>query len=337
MMLRTEYAEEQFILMDRITKIKSIINKYGEENFYIAFSGGKDSTVLSALIDLAVPDNKIPRVYANTGIELNMVRDHVFDLAKTDDRIKIIRPSVPVKPMLEKDGYPFKSKNHARLVDRFYRKGMLPSIHSYLGEGSWGPRQQCPKTLRYQFNEEFSKRLHLSDVCCLRMKEEPLTEWSKENNRPYGINGIMCAEGGRRSTAVCTVFKNKKLSMFQPLSVVTKDWEDWFIKEYNVNICPIYLPPYNFERTGCKGCPFALHLEKELDTLETYFPDERKQCEIIWGPVYDEYRRLGYRLKKKDVCNAQEPVSGEIQEPNNMMFVAERIDVKYKQMTVFDY
>ena len=36
---------------------------------------------------------------------------------------------------------------------------------------------------------------------------------------------------------------------------------------------------------------------EELDTLEKYFPNERKQCEIIWKPVYDEYRRIGYRLK----------------------------------------
>lgn len=65
--------DNEFILMDRLQKIKQIINKYGEENFYVSFSGGKDSTVLSALIDMALPGNKIPRVYANTGIEYNMM------------------------------------------------------------------------------------------------------------------------------------------------------------------------------------------------------------------------------------------------------------------------
>jgi hypothetical protein len=47
-----------------------------------------------------------------------------------------------------------------------------------------------------------------------------------------------------------------------------------------------------------KGCPFALKLQEELDKMEEYFPNERKQCEIIWKPVYDEYRRIGYRLKE---------------------------------------
>lgn len=67
-----------------------------------------------------------------------------------------------------------------------------------------------------------------------------------------------------------------------------------------VDICDIYKEPYNFPRTGCKGCPFAINLQEELDILEKYFPAERKQCELIWKPVYDEYRRIGYRLKKKE-------------------------------------
>lgn len=306
----TNPSEEEFILIDRLQKIESTISKYGEEKFYISFSGGKDSTVLSSLIDLALPNNKIPRVYANTGIELNMVRDFVFEMAKKDDRIKIIRPSVPIKTMLEKEGYPFKSKGHAHIVERYNRIGIADSVKAYL-DGTWGERKKCPKCLQYQFTDEFKERLNVSDKCCVNLKEEPLEKWSKEHSKPYGINGIMRDEGGRREGAVCLLFKSKKLKLFQPMSVVTKEWEEWFIKEYKVDICPIYLPPYNFVRTGCKGCPFARYLQNELDTLEKYFPEERKQCEIIWKPVYDEYRRIGYRLKENN---------------NN-----------FEQMTIFDF
>ena len=260
-----EMTENEFLLFDRIEKIKSVIGKYGEENFCISFSGGKDSTVLHYLIDMALPDNKIPRVYANTGIELNMIRDFVFDMAKTDERVFIIKPSVPIQKMLEADGYPFKSKMHSSYVKK------------------------------YQFTEE--NTLKISDMCCMRMKEEPLQKWQKENNKPYGIVGIMREEGGRRFGAQCLAFSGKKLKNFQPLAPVTKEWEEWFITTYNIKICDIYKPPYNFDRTGCKGCPFALHLQDELNILEKFFPSERKQCEIIWKPVYDEYRRIGYRLK----------------------------------------
>ena len=67
----------EFLLMDRLQKIRQVVGKYGEENFSLSFSGGKDSTVLSALIDMALPGNKIPRVYANTGIEYKMILDFV--------------------------------------------------------------------------------------------------------------------------------------------------------------------------------------------------------------------------------------------------------------------
>lgn len=294
-------TDNENLLKDRIEKIQSVIKKYGEENFYISFSGGKDSTVLSALIDIALPNNEIPRVYANTGIELNMIRDFVLELQKTDNRIVIIKPTVPIRQMLEKEGYPFKSKGHARYVMKYQAKGFdYKSVRAYTKkENTLSGRpmfRTCPKKLMYQFTEE--NTLKISDMCCFRLKEEPLQKWQEQNNKKYSILGIMREEGGRRHNAQCLAFTGKKLKSFSPLAPVTKEWENWLIEKYNIKICDIYKEPYNFTRTGCKGCPFALHLQKELDTLEKYFPNERKQCEIIWKSVYDEYRRLGYRLKK---------------------------------------
>ena len=78
-------TENDFILFDRIEVIKKTIEKYGEENFYISFSGGKDSTVLHHLIDEAIPGNKIPRVFMNTGIEYNDIRRFVEKLTENDD------------------------------------------------------------------------------------------------------------------------------------------------------------------------------------------------------------------------------------------------------------
>lgn len=114
----------EFLLQDRIQKIQQIIGKYGEENFYVSFSGGKDSTVLSALVDMALPNNLIPRVYADTGIELNMVREFVYELQKSDERIKIIKPRKNIKQMLEDEGYPFKSKDHSNKLCVYQNSGI---------------------------------------------------------------------------------------------------------------------------------------------------------------------------------------------------------------------
>lgn len=285
----------EFMLQDRLQKIKQIIRKYGEENFYVSFSGGKGSTVLSALIDMALPDNKIPRVYANTGIEYRLILDFVEREKEKPHKweLIILKPTIPIKPMLEKEGYPFKSKEHAAVVASWQggNKDGLWVKHYLEKEGRFG----LPAKLRYQFTDD--NKLKISEKCCYRLKEEPLHNYQKENNRPYGILGLMREEGGRRNKAECLAFQGDKLKNFQPLAPMTKEWEEWFIKAYEIDISDIYKPPYNFERTGCKGCPFNPTLQKDLDTLDKFFPAERKQCEYIWKPVYEEYRRIGYRLR----------------------------------------
>ena len=138
----------EFILQDRLQKIQQIITQYGEDNFYISFSGGKDSTVLSKLIDIAIPDNKIPRVYADTGIELNMIRDFVYEMQEIDNRIVVIKPSVPIKQMLERDGYPFKSKHHSEMLKIYQRNPNAKSPIKYKNQEYNFNSNKCPKILQ---------------------------------------------------------------------------------------------------------------------------------------------------------------------------------------------
>lgn len=111
--------DNEFILQDRLQKIRQIISEYGEENFYISFSGGKDSTVLSALVDMAIPGNNIPRVWADTGLDFELIRKFVFNNIENDNRFIRIEPSVPIIPMLKKYGYPFKSKQHSETLHSY--------------------------------------------------------------------------------------------------------------------------------------------------------------------------------------------------------------------------
>lgn len=289
-------TDNELLLQDRCDKIKQVIDKYGEENFYLSFSGGKDSTVLSWLIDYALPDNTIPRVYANTGIELNMIRDFVFNMAKDDDRVVILKPTVSIRQMLEQEGYPFKSKEHSLYVAEYQRMGEKSgSYKRYMFPAENRKSFGCPKCLKYQFNDDF--KMKISNKCCNKLKKDPMKKYMKENNKQFTITGMMRSEGGSRNNITCFNINNKK---FSPLAIVSKAWEDWLIEHYNIQICDIYKEPYNFERTGCKGCPFAINIQHELDILEKFFPKERKQCELIWKPVYEEYRRIGYRLKKSE-------------------------------------
>ena len=288
-------TENEFLLQDRITKIKSINEQHNLlDNSYLSFSGGKDSTVLHYLLDVALPENKIPRVFINTGIEYNSVVAFVKQIQKNDNRIVVIQPSKNIKETLEIYGYPFKSKEYSQRL-AYWKAGHRAD---YMIKWANGEKFiSCPKKLRYQLEESFT--LNVSDKCCTKLKKEPAFFWSKENNRPIAITGMRKEEGGNRKTMSCITTKNDKVVKFHPLAPIPELWEDWFVKKYKIELCELYYPPYNFTRTGCKGCPFAIDIQKELDVMEKYLPAEKKQCELIWKPVYDEYRKIGYRLNNK--------------------------------------
>ena len=213
----------------------------------------------------------------------------------------IIQPSIAIKQMLETYGYPFKSKEHSHKIMVYKSKGETDYIKRYKdGINKDGSRTQfsCPKKLLYQFDEKFN--LKISNRCCDFLKKKPANEWSKKAKKEITITGMRKEEGGERTKLNCIVTdKDGKAVKFHPLSKVDDDWEEWFIKEHNIELCKLYYPPFNFNRTGCKGCPFALGLQEQLDIMEELLPNEYKQCEIIWKPVYDEYRRIGYRLKRE--------------------------------------
>lgn len=289
--------DNELLLFDRINVIKDTITKYGEENFYLSFSGGKDSTILHYLIDQALPNNKIPRVFINTGIEYQAIVDFVKGLAKDDPRFVILNPTQAIKPMLEKYGYPFKSKQHSHNVMVYQHSGIGLSVKRYLGIIESNTQFRCPKSLLYQFTPEF--KIKLSDNCCRKMKKEPIHKWEKASNRHIAITGMRNSEGGKRASIKGCILTDKQgnVKRFHPLIKVTDQWENWLIERERITLCPLYCQPYNFKRTGCKGCPFSLDLQEQLEIMELYLPNERKQCELIWKPVYEEYRRLDYRLK----------------------------------------
>ena len=160
----------------------------------------------------------------------------------------------------------------------------------------------CPKSLVYQIKDGLDFKC--SDKCCYKLKKEPAHKYQLESGKSITITGMRKDEGGNRNNLNCVVTdKDGKAIKFHPLAVVSDEWEDWFIKSHNIDLCKLYLPPFNFRRTGCKGCPFSLDLQDQLDVMEKLLPVEKKQCEMIWKPIYDEYRRINYRLKSQIQTN----------------------------------
>ena len=339
--------EYQFILQDRIAKIQAINEQWDLlNNSYVSDSGGKDSRVNSRLLDIALPNNKIPRVYFNTGIEYKTMLDFMKEKVKNDSRVIIVNSGVNIKKMLEENGYPFKSKQHSHnwavynnnnninlnetikyLENNQDKQYDYDYIHN-LPKGTktiikyiFGIREKdmpnnvvereresiitssmsiltCPESLRYQFTTEFkNKGLKFSDKCCYKLKKEIALKYEEASNRNIAITGIRGQEGGMRALNGCTIFSDGKLKKFHPLKTITDEWEEEFIKRENIELCKLYKPPFNFDRTGCVACPYALNIQEELNRLYQYLPSEYYKAIKIWKPVYDEYIRIGYRLK----------------------------------------
>ena len=229
--IMNEYDYE-LMLFDRIEKIKQINSEYDLlNNSYLSFSGGKDSTILHYLIDLVLPNNNIPRVFLNTGIEHQAIIEFVKELAETDKRIIILNSGVNIKQMLEKDGYPFKSKKHSKMVNMYQNGSRAASLMRYID----GNKFQCPKILQYQFSPNF--QLKVSMNCCNRLKKEPIKRWQKANNKPITLTGMRREEGGQRANIGCLLTDaNGNLKMFHPLLVVNEEFEKEFSKRNKIKL-----------------------------------------------------------------------------------------------------
>ena len=101
-------------------RIREWIDYYGEENVYVSFSGGKDSTVLLDLVRSEYPN--IEAVFVDTGLEYPELKEFVNSF----DNVTIIRPKMSFKQVIEKYGYPIISKEQSRyLYERQCRRRIL--------------------------------------------------------------------------------------------------------------------------------------------------------------------------------------------------------------------
>ena len=109
-------------------KIESWYNHW-DGQIYVAFSGGKDSTVLLDIVrnKAFIPDSKlIPAVFSDTGLEYPEIRDFV----KTINNVVRIKPKLSFRQVVEKYGYPLISKEQSQYI-RQYRNAKSEKTKSY--------------------------------------------------------------------------------------------------------------------------------------------------------------------------------------------------------------
>ena len=264
---------------------------------YVSFSGGKDSTVLLALIKMCeeiytIPENAIPAVFSNTGIELGITYDFVKRVKKEYyPNVVVIHPVKPFSWVIEHEGKPLKSKMKSKDL-RQYHYGkrselLLLLLLGQCGTGKLSSKHRLGDKDLHMVHDAFP--IKPSNKCCDWMKKKPFEKYAKESGMLGNMQGIRLSEGGARESAanvrlrsggkLCTWVKN---GIIQKAPII--DWSDEdveeFIAKYNVPLSDAYTK-FNFTRTGCMACPFARDVDNDLKYLYFHEPN-RYKASMFW-------------------------------------------------------
>jgi len=256
-------------------------------NVAIAFSGGKDSTVLLNIIRKIYPD--VPAVFADTGLEYPEIRAFV----KTFDNVTIVKPKKTFRTIIEEYGYPVVSKKCSFMISMCQRphENNIRSRTLYLtGVNSHGEKSgyTIPKKWKYLVNAPFK----ISSKCCDFIKKEPLHTYEHDTKNKMFV-ATLASDSRLRENAYlqtgCNSFKGTLIS--RPLSIWMEQDVLQYIKDSNLPICSIYggietseqgiYKCSHMDRTGCMFCLFGIHMEgspNRFQKMKITHPSQYKYC-----------------------------------------------------------
>ncbi len=266
--------------------LKSKFNKINPNDYYLSYSGGRDSHLLYWFIKEYAPEfSNIPVIAVNTYMEHPEIRDRIY---KYSD--KVLLPSLKPFEIKEKYGIPCFSKEQDYYIYYYQnaiRKGKTPS-KTFVDKinGTYRTGFNISKKAReYVLSGNAHKITHL---CCYYLKKKPFHDFEKETNRK-AILGITYGEGALRKSKYTSCFsKNGK---FTPLWDLTKELENKIYDKYKIETPKIY----NYvDRTGCMGCPYGSYkhdTEKELNLIND------NQRKFVCNLFKESYDILGIKYK----------------------------------------
>lgn len=264
----------EFYLEDLKTKFAKI----NPREYYLSYSGGKDSHLLYWFITEYAKIEGITVVGINTYMEHPEIRDRIY---KNSD--KVLYPSLKPTEIKEKYGTPCFSKEQDFYIyyyQKAIREGKTPAkTYQDKINGTYRTGFSISKKAReYVLSENAHKITHL---CCHYLKKKPAHDFEKQTGlKP--ILGVRNSESKLRKRQYTSCFsKNGK---FTPLWDLTEELENQIYKEFNIEIPKIY---EKVERTGCMGCPYGSYkheTEKELELLDE---NQKKYVSNLFKESYD--------------------------------------------------
>lgn len=243
--------------------LRSKFAKINPNEYYLSYSGGKDSHFLYWFIKEYAKIDGIEIVGCNTYMEHPEIRKRIYD---NSDRILL--PAMKPFEIKEKYGIPCFSKEQDFYIYYYQnakRKGKTPSktiLQKINGTYDKGFSGISKKAREYILSGNAHKITHL---CCYYLKKKPFHDYEKESGK-RAILGVRGQESNLRKKQYQNCFtKDKK---FTPIWDLTDELLEQIIKKYNIEVPKVYK---HISRTGCMGCPYGSYkheTEKELELID---------------------------------------------------------------------
>jgi 3'-phosphoadenosine 5'-phosphosulfate sulfotransferase (PAPS reductase)/FAD synthetase len=231
---------------------------------YVAFSGGKDSTVLLDLVRSMYPE--VPAVFNDTGLEFPEIRSFV----KTYTSVDWLKPKKSFIEVIDQYGYPVISKDVSMIVSR-YRNTKDPVQKQHRRYGGLVDKDGRARTMgviakKWQFLMDAPFKI--SERCCDYLKKNPSHDYIKRTGRAQYL-GLMASDSMRRRLLIMQYGCNS-YEQGVPRSLPLAYWLEndiWdYIKTREIPYCPIY--DMGYDRTGCVFCMFGIHKEGEPNRFQ---------------------------------------------------------------------
>lgn len=306
-------------IMKTKLRIQEWINEYGAEGVYVAFSGGKDSTVLLHIVREMYPN--VEGVFANTGNEF----PEIVQFVRKQENIKWVKPRKSFSKVIKEEGYPIISKKTSRMIKdcqnptekNVRSRKLYLSDYAFDKEGNITNIKNNSFKIAYKHRYLINAPFKISNKCCDYLKKYPMADYEKLTGKK-AIIGTQAEESKMRESAYlqtgCNNFKGGKSN---PLGFWRSQDILEYIYKYNIEIASIYgevkidkngkYYTTGEQRTGCCMCLFGcglwktdeenrvLRLEKTHPKLHNHMINNLGFKEVL------EYMNIKYTTKDIDI------------------------------------
>ena len=253
-----------------LVRIKAYHDKT-DGKMYVAYSGGRDSTVLLHLVRAAFPN--VVATFNDTGLEYPEVKS----FALVTENLVVLKPKKNFLHCIRESGYPLISKENAQKI-REIRTTNSDKLRNKRMYGDEKGNGKLAEKWKFMIDAPFK----ISDRCCATLKKNPVKAYEKLSGNS-AIVGTMAEDSRLRHT---TYLKNGcmqiggKRNMLTPLSFWTHADILEYVARYNLPISKIYSMGY--DHTGCVFCAFGCHLDapgkNKFSLMKNTHPQLFKYC-----------------------------------------------------------